>query len=87
MEKKTHTILIALCFIYIFMILKFVFIQGIFLPLNSVFWKTNTSFRENIQPLFCLSVIIQYEKDIVSAYSAEYVVWQQVATQLPCFYL
>lgn len=69
------------------MILKFVFIQGIFLPLNSVFWKKNTSSRENIQPLFCLSVTIQYEKDIVSAYSAEYAVWQRVAIQLPCFYL
>lgn len=63
------------------------FILGIFLPLNSVFRKKNTSFRENIQPLFCISVIIRYEKDIVSAHSAEYVVWQQAAIQLPCFYL
>lgn len=61
--------------------------SGIFLPLNSVFWKEITSFRENIQPLFCLSASIQYEKDIVSAYSAEYAVWQRAAIQLPCFYL
>jgi len=70
------------------MILKFIFIQGFFfLPLNSVFWKKNTSFRENVQPLFCLSVIIRYEKDIVSAYSTEYAVWQRAAIQLPSFYL
>lgn len=62
-------------------------IQGIFLPLNSVFWKKITSFRENNQPLFCISVTIRYEKDIVSAYSAEYAVWHRVAIQLPCFYL
>lgn len=84
--EEKYTVLIVLCCIYIFFILISFLFREFFVIKLSVLEKKILHLEKIFSLFFCPSATIQYEKDIVSAYSADYAVWQQADIQLPCSY-